>query len=320
MDTASHLLFGLTLAGLAHMDPVVSQHPELAQAIIAGTVIGSHAPDFDTVSRLKGYSFYIRHHRGVTHSLPGLFLWPALLATLFGYGFGVLDFWMTLYVWIFAAVFFHVFLDLLNTYGVQCLFPFSKKWMHLDILNLFEPFLFFLHASGAVCWLFLDVDPVRIFPLVYLLSLIYILMRAYQHGVLLKKLKETIGRGGIYHLFPNLHWFHWRFVVETDECFYTGVMTYGKVIIQQYYLKEDKNPIIERTEETDGVRAFLKFAQRVHVTCQKVEDGYEVKWSDVRFWYNSKLTFGVDIKLDHNLNVTHHELGWRKGMLEPPFV
>lgn len=53
MDTGSHLLFGLTLAGLAYLDPVVSQSPEVAQAVMAGTLIGSYAPDFDTLIRLN---------------------------------------------------------------------------------------------------------------------------------------------------------------------------------------------------------------------------------------------------------------------------
>jgi inner membrane protein len=51
MDTGSHLLFGATLAGLAFFDPVVSAHPEVAHAVLAATLLGSHAPDFDTLTR-----------------------------------------------------------------------------------------------------------------------------------------------------------------------------------------------------------------------------------------------------------------------------
>ncbi|UJF35985.1 metal-dependent hydrolase [Paenibacillus hexagrammi] len=54
MDTGSHLLFGVTLAGLACLEPAIVHEPALAHAILAGTLIGSHAPDFDTVTRLKG--------------------------------------------------------------------------------------------------------------------------------------------------------------------------------------------------------------------------------------------------------------------------
>ncbi|MGO4276683.1 metal-dependent hydrolase, partial [Paenibacillus sp. TAF58] len=80
MDTGSHLMFGVTLAGLACLEPAVAQEPALAHAILAGTLIGSHAPDFDTLARLRGYANYVRVHRGITHSLPALFIWPVLLS------------------------------------------------------------------------------------------------------------------------------------------------------------------------------------------------------------------------------------------------
>ncbi|MFC4768272.1 metal-dependent hydrolase [Effusibacillus consociatus] len=47
MDTGSHLLLGVTLAGLAQIDPAVAQNPSLAHALMVSTVVGSHAPDFD---------------------------------------------------------------------------------------------------------------------------------------------------------------------------------------------------------------------------------------------------------------------------------
>ncbi|WP_289137969.1 hypothetical protein [uncultured Brevibacillus sp.] len=74
------------------------------------------------------------------------------------------------------------------------------------------------------------------------------------------------------------------------------------------------------TVGVDGVRTFLGFAQRIHVTWKESQDGYEVVWSDVRFCYNRKLPFGVDVRLDRDLNVVHHQLGWRKKAWAPPFV
>ena len=53
MDTATHFAMGIGLFGLAHLDPTLSSQPETAQAILVGTVIGSQAPDFDGLSRLR---------------------------------------------------------------------------------------------------------------------------------------------------------------------------------------------------------------------------------------------------------------------------
>jgi len=82
MDTASHILLGVTLGGLATIDPSVSD-TGAAAAVMMGTILASNAPDLDTVLRLRGMNSYIRHHRGITHSLPGLLIWPVLVTALF---------------------------------------------------------------------------------------------------------------------------------------------------------------------------------------------------------------------------------------------
>ncbi|MFD2505844.1 metal-dependent hydrolase [Paenibacillus septentrionalis] len=53
MDSASHFVVGVGLAGLAQLDPVVHSNPALSTVVIIGTIIGSQAPDFDTITRLK---------------------------------------------------------------------------------------------------------------------------------------------------------------------------------------------------------------------------------------------------------------------------
>ncbi|QQE73675.1 metal-dependent hydrolase [Brevibacillus composti] len=320
MDTGSHLLLGVTLGGLAHLSPGVAGDPALAQAVMIAAVVGSHAPDFDTVVRVRGATAYIRYHRGVTHSIPALFLWPGVIALAVAAGCGVWEQLGVLYLWSFAAVVFHVFLDMLNTYGVQCLRPFSRRWVHLDILAIFEPFLFVLHAAAVVWWLFFGGKPGTICAAAYLLSAGYIGLRACQHQWLIRQVQRQLGVAGICHVIPSFHPFLWRFVVETDRQFYTGKVEYGRVCLEDLYQKERESDIIRATMGVDGVRAFLGFAQRIHVTCKELQDGYEVIWSDVRFWYDSQLPFGVDVRLDRKLNVVSLKLGWRKKAWSPPFV
>lgn len=320
MDTGSHLLFGVTLAGLAHVDPAIAQNPVLASAILTGTLIGSHAPDFDTVVRLKGFSSYVRFHRGVTHSVPALLIWPLIISLPIAFLFHVMDDWSTLYLWSFIAVFFHVFLDSLNLYGVQSLRPFTKEWIHLDILAIFEPFLFFIHLLGTMLWIVYGINPGVLFTYVYVITFGYIGIRYVQHDLLMKKAMKAVGIKGVCHVFPSFHWFHWKYVIETEDQFLTGKIEYDKVISEDTYRKDEKNPVIEATLKTDGVRAFLGFAQRIHVTYKELQDGYEVHWSDVRFWHNRHLAFGVDVHLDRDLNVVKQKFGWRKKVWELPFV
>jgi inner membrane protein len=320
MDTGSHLLFGLTLAGLAFLEPAVAQDPALAHAVLAATLIGSHAPDFDSVTRLKGNSYYIRHHRGITHSLPALLVWPAVLGLPIAAFFGVWDQAFSLYLWTMAAVLLHVFLDLFNAYGVQCFRPFSKKWYHLDTLSLYEPFLFGLHAAGVLVWWSTKVNAGYLFLGIYGITFLYIGIRSVQHRVLVNKVKRDIGQEGICHVIPGLHWLRWQFVLETAERFYMGNIDSNRILLKDVYDKDRNHPIVAATLATDGVRAFLHFAQRIHVSWMERQDGYEVQWRDVRFWHNHKLPFGVDVKLDHNLNVVSDTLGWNKKAWDPPYV
>lgn len=320
MDTGSHLLLGVTLAGLAHATGFVGTDPAVGQALMIATVVGSHAPDFDTVARLRGISSYIRFHRGITHSIPALFLWPLVISVPLAWGFDVMGQLATLYFWTWIAVVFHVFLDMLNAYGVQCIRPLNRSWVHMDVLAIFEPFVFALHVAAAVWWLGFGGDAVILFPAAYGITFVYIGVRAWQHARLVKRVASALDTKGVCHVIPSFHPFHWRFVVETSDRFYTGKIEYAHVLLEEIYPKQQRNDIIQATIGVDGVRAFLGFAQRIHVTWKECQDGYEVVWSDVRFWYNRKLPFGVDVRLDHDLNVVHHRLGWRKKAWDPPYV
>jgi inner membrane protein len=323
MDTGSHLLFGVTLAGLAAIDPAVAAHPEVAHAVMAGTLIGSNAPDFDSVMRLRGEAAYIRHHRGLTHSLPAPLIWAGALGIPLAWVFGAWDHAFTVVLWTFFAVCLHIGLDLLNAYGVQCLRPFSGKWWHLDTLCLFDPYLFAFHGSAAVLWLTGMLPPAPMFTAVYGLSAVYIAWRLLERRKVLRRLRRYYGRIGRFTLVPSLSGRLWQYVAETDDAYLTGSVTRGTVIPEARLARSgpERLPKAARaTMKTDGVRAFLHFADRIHVHVQEKLDGYEVTWSDVRFWHDHKLPFGASVTLDANLNVLRDRIGWNKKSWEPPHV
>jgi len=95
MDTGTHTVMGVALGGLATLDPAVQQDPVLFNAVFIGTMIGSQAPDLDTVLKLRNNAVYIRNHRGITHSIPAILLWGIGLSG--GYTFLILYFVIILY-------------------------------------------------------------------------------------------------------------------------------------------------------------------------------------------------------------------------------
>lgn len=134
MDTGTHVVMGISLGGLALLDPVVSADPQMAHAVMIATIAGSQAPDIDTVLKLKNNAVYIRNHRGFTHSIPAVLFWSLLIpAVIFPFvpGANLLHLWL----WTLLAVVLHVFVDIFNAYGTQAIRPFSKNGWRLGSLT-----------------------------------------------------------------------------------------------------------------------------------------------------------------------------------------
>ncbi|GAB2724027.1 metal-dependent hydrolase [Paenibacillus thermoaerophilus] len=326
MDTGSHLIFGLTLAGLAWNDPAVSSDPNLALAVGTAAVLGSNAPDADGIARLRGRSFYVRHHRGWSHAWPSWFAWAALIAVPVSLIFGVPEHAGKVYGWTFAAVALHVLLDALNAYGVQCLRPFSRRWVHLDALPLFDPVIAAVHLAGLAGWIF-GLPPGPVFAGVYAATFGYAGVRWAVTAWLQRRVPAHIGLAGRCMIVPGLWLRRWQFVIETDRAYVTGhaILTRSgrpAILVRERYEKSvgEDHEVIRSTLQTDGVRAFLGFAQYVYVRWAKSGDGYEVQWRDVRFWNDRELPFGVDVQLDRDLKVVRDRIGWNKRYWEAPYV
>jgi len=225
MDTGSHLLFGVTLAGLAFFHPEVNSDPHLAAAVLTVTLAGSHAPDLDAIVRIKSQDAYLKHHRGWSHSLPALFLWSGVIGALAAWGWGTGEQLLLLCGFAFLSVAIHVFLDYTNAYGIQCLLPFRHEWLHLDALCLTDPFLLIVHASTAIgyaigWW----SNPQWASVAAWGLTMVYIIWRAIHHETVVRRVRRRYRRWRAVHVLPGLWWFRWQYVVQTDEGFEMGVI------------------------------------------------------------------------------------------------
>src|SRR5690625_4079833 len=124
MDTGTHIAMGIAIGGIATLDPVVTNDPTLFHAVLVGTIVGSQAPDFDTILKFKNNATYIRNHRGLTHSIPAVILWGIRIASLIYFIVASVNF-LHLWLWTFFAVILQVFVDIFNAYDIQSLRPFS---------------------------------------------------------------------------------------------------------------------------------------------------------------------------------------------------
>lgn len=308
MDTGTHIAMGFGLAGLAYLDPAVSAHSELASAVLLGTLIGSQAPDFDTVLKFRGNATYIRNHRGRSHSIPAILIWTALISGGI-YAFFPSVSYLHLLLWTLLAVVVHVSIDLFNSYGTQAARPFSKRWISLNVINIFDPFIMGIHIIGFLFWA-AGFAPGHVFSAVYAVMITYIIQRVIVYNKLVNMVKADLGEEGHYILLPTIRWTRWGIVAETPDASYVGELRNKHIIWHDTFYKKEHNEVIERAQQDEKVQAFLSFTRYPHVYTKKREFGHEVRWIDLRYRTKTHYAFVAIVHLDEQLNVIDSYTGW----------
>src|SRR5690625_2720207 len=208
MDTGTHIVMGIGVAGIATLDPVVANDPTLFNAVLIGSIVGSHAPDFDTILKFRSNAVYIRNHRGLTHSIPAVIFWGILISSLI-YFFVPNTSFFHLWLWTFLAVILHVFVDIFNAYGTQALRPFSNKWIALGYINTFDPYIFFLHVGGIIAW-FLGANPGYTFLMIYAVIALYYIIIYFDKKEIVQKVYEFFPSTEQVVTSPTIKQNHWR--------------------------------------------------------------------------------------------------------------
>jgi len=130
---------------------------------LAALILGANMPDIDVFLGAASWE-PLAMHRGFTHGLAGgVLLMPPLLAGLLW----LLDRWQVgrgaafrsglpmRFGWLVTLAYLgtltHPLLDLLTTYSVQLMAPFSAAWFHADALFIIDLWLWLLFAV-AIAW------------------------------------------------------------------------------------------------------------------------------------------------------------------------
>lgn len=313
MDTGTHIVVGLGLGGLAMIDPIVSSSTMTAIAVVTGTVLGSNAPDADAILRLKGNAAYIRNHRGITHSLPFLFIWTAVITALLIFIFGSLPV-IHIALWVFLAVALHVFSDLFNTYGTQALRPFSDKWISWNIIHIFDPFIFASHVLALLLWLLHTAPAVYIFPSLYAVIVIYYVWKTIHHHrlhQLLPTLDEHHLPGEKYLLIPTFKYNLWHIVkTKTDGSYVLGELQAGKKLNWIDTAVSSDHEAVEISKQYPDIQSFLYFTEYAYADVQHYSWGYEVRWADVRYRHRKQYPFVAVVRLTKDYKIMGSYVGW----------
>ncbi|WP_019242935.1 MULTISPECIES: metal-dependent hydrolase [Bacillus] len=310
MDTGTHIVMGIGLGALATLDPIVAESSLTAQAIMFGTIIGSQAPDIDTILKMRNNAVYIRNHRGITHSIPAVLLWP-LLITFVIYAFIPEANLLHLWLWTFLAVFIHVFVDIFNAYGTQALRPLTQKWIALGIINTFDPFIFGIHIAGLILWAF-GADPGSTFLLVYVIIIGYYVARIREHKAIKASIKQNIPDARKIILSPTMRYHKWKVAISTEKNYIVGHMNNGQLTILDTFARIPlpDHPAIDIAKHDKNLAAFLSFSPIFRFEMEEGDDYVEVRFIDLRYRSNGHYPFVAIVRLDQDLSITNSYTGW----------
>ncbi|MDQ0156188.1 metal-dependent hydrolase [Robertmurraya andreesenii] len=310
MDTGTHVVMGLALGGLATLDPIVAGSAATATSVMIGTIVGSQAPDIDTVLKLRNNAVYIRNHRGITHSIPAVLLWPlAIVAVVYPFfpEANLLHLWL----WTFLAVFLHVFVDIFNAYGTQALRPFSSKWVALGVINTFDPIIFGLHVVGLVIW-GVGFDPGYTFLGIYAILIAYYVYRFIRQRKVLREVRTIIPDATDIIISPTMKFHQWRVAVMNKHQFFVGRAHNNEVTILDQFarVKVPESPVIEAAKKDKNLSAFLSFSPVYRWEVDEYDNYYEVKFIDLRYRSKDHYPFVAVVQLDMDLNILSSYTGW----------
>lgn len=313
MDSGTHLVMGIGLAGLATVDPIVGSNQTLLTAVLIGTIAGSMAPDLDTLLKFKGNAVYIRNHRGISHSLPAIAIWTILITGILQLLYkGGLP-WLHVGSWVLLAVSLHVFTDLFNAYGTQAMRPFTEKWISWNIIHIFDPIIFTVHVLAILLWAGGFVNPSVLFPFMYLFLAIYYVWRTLAAKYTVRKLiaiDQEHQAGDVYYAIPTISLSVWNVVKQVkDGSYIIGNLRNGALGWSDH-VQCSSHSAVALSKNDPAIRAFLYFTSFACADVLEHQWGYEVRWSDVRYRHRKQYPFVGVLLMNKEFETLGSYVGW----------
>src|SRR5690625_3620885 len=310
MDTGTHIVMGVAIGGLATLDPVVANDPTLFNAVFIGAIIGSQAPDFDTILKLKNNAIYIRHHRGFTHSIPAMIIWGILIASIIYMFVPQVDF-LHLWAWTFIAVILHAMEDVFNAYGTQVLRPFSNRWVAYGFINTFDPYIFLMHIAGIVAW-FLGANPGYTWFIIYVVLLLYYIKRYMDKREIVQMITDYYQDVEQVVTSPTVKQNNWRVAVATPDHYYVGTVENGHIQIDDKFdrIPLPKTPLMQKAQHDKNISAFLSFSPIYRWEITEYEHYTEIRFIDLRYRSKGHYSFVAVVQINSYMQLKNSYTGW----------
>ncbi|WP_129596822.1 metal-dependent hydrolase [Anaerophilus nitritogenes] len=296
MDPLTHGVIGLAISAFSG-DPVSLTHP-----ISLGCAIGAMSPDIDIIAKVKGDYTYLKHHRGISHSLPSL-IGLSIIITI-GLSFFFQFQFLQVLFWTFLGCLSHTVFDILNSYGAKLFMPFTKKKSMIGILMLYDPVITLL----CILLIFVREKSFVFYSLIGITFFLYLGFR-YCMKIYAKKIVEKYYHNGYkivdINILPALMAFHkWDFIVSTTTYHLVGQVNFinGKVSERKKF-KKPQDEVVKMFQQTNVGKYFKEFTPIYHVIQLEKQDNIILKSIDLRYYFRNNFMHHATVIYDDEKNI-----------------
>ncbi|GAB6174627.1 metal-dependent hydrolase [Paradesulfitobacterium aromaticivorans] len=278
LDPITHGLIGVALSTL-------SGHSfSINDPVFLGATLGAMIPDLDIVAHLKGRLNYLLKHRGKSHSLPALGVMSLGLSGVL-YAFYPETSWNTIFFWTLAGTLSHGLIDILNSFGAQLLWPFSKKKFTVDMITLSDPIIFLLFLIAAL--FSYSQLAIKASASAFVLSALYLLYKELgrqETKNIVMSMYKLHDKNEV-KILPALYKpFSWNFLIVQEHLVRFGTIRGQQPQIQRVLPHWDQDdPYIAAAMDGALAEVFDQFTPYYHVVSEHEEER-TVNFMDLRYW------------------------------------
>lgn len=319
MDPFTHALSAFLLAALLGLQP------RYGSVALATLVVASLVPDLDALPIVLGQKYFHQYHRVLFHSVEGAFLMGFGLS-LAVYLFTPLKDYRLILTLSLAGVLLHLGVDLLSTWKIPLLAPFSRQRFSLDLV-WFIDLTMLLVMGGALLWAGADPKNARLIAGVAIVLIGgYLMFRFYQQRSVANFVQRQVAprdSAALAAVLPSrAGFFNWHAIMRLEDSYLVydahfclapqgsrtpngvagGIRVLSSLAIPvSSSLDRD---IIAASQQVELVSIYLKRARYPVAQVKRWGAGYRVEWEDVHLMLSGGGIRGVIVDIDEQGHVT----------------
>jgi inner membrane protein len=271
VDSVTHILTGAAISYGWFRKPDAT-----ARGVVATGIAAALFPDIDVILLRWGYEPYLLYHRGITHSLPLLPVWAALLGGLAWLltGRQRFGFWWLLCAANIAA---HVLLDVVTSYGTMIWAPLSDQRVGWGWVFILDPFVWAL-LSLAI-WSAIRLRQPRWTRIWLGIFWLYLAGCGVSHGIALHRARSASPDADRIAAYPRaLNPFAWTILSQTGR-----TVTWQSANRSESFTSYSDDRLTPQAEKTRAVEIFRWFAEFPVVERVDQGDTVKLRYRDLRF-------------------------------------